>query len=175
MTPPTGSPAHGPLGPGLAALKAWRDEVASALAQLRRWALVNELTDEHCATRLAHLERRLVADRLSLAFVAEASRGKSELINALFFADLGARLLPSGGGKGTLCATEILHDSAQPPSIRLLPIETRESPRALREFIVDAEPWTQVPLDPSHPEALAAAFDALNSRQNLRSCPSAQT
>ncbi len=92
MTDASRSPAQGPLGPGLAALKAWREEVAAALAQLRRWALVNELTDEHAAARLAHLERRLVADHLAIAFVAEVSRGKSALINALFFADLGGRL-----------------------------------------------------------------------------------
>lgn len=161
MTDGSSTPAQGPLGPGLAALKAWREEVSAALAQLRRWALVNELTDEQAAARLAHLERRLVADHLAIAFVAEVSRGKSALINALFFADLGGRLLPSGTGRQTLCATEIRHDPAQPPSIRLLPIETRESPRALRAFITDPEPWTHVALDPSQPEALAAAFDVL--------------
>lgn len=161
MTDGSRTPVQGPLGPGLTALKAWREEVAAALAQLRRWALVNELTDEHAAARLAHLERRLVADHLAIAFVAEVSRGKSALINALFFADLGGRLLPSGCGRQTLCATEIRHDPAQPPSIRLLPIETRESPRALREFITDAEPWKHIALDPAQPEALAAAFDVL--------------
>ena len=161
MTDGSRTPAQGLLVPGLAALKSWREEVAAALAQLRRWALVNELTDEQAAARLAHLERRLVTDHLAIAFVAEVSRGKSALINALFFADLGGRLLPSGTGRQTLCATEILHDPTQPPSLRLLPIETRESPRALREFIPDAEAWTHIALDPSHPEALAAAFDVL--------------
>ena len=161
MTSEPRAPAQGALHHGLTALKAWREDVASALAQLRRWAVVNQLADEHAAARLAYLERRLVADHLAIAFVAEASRGKSALIHALFFADLGGRLLPAGSGRRTLCATEILHDPARPPSMRLLPIETRESPRALREFIVDAEPWTQVDLDPARPESLAAAFDML--------------
>jgi len=161
MTGGLPTPVPGPFGPALTALKAWREDLAAALAQLRRWALVNELTDAQAAARLAHLEHRLVADHLAIAFVAEVSRGKSALINTLFFADLGGRLLPSGAGRQTLCATEIRHDPAQAPSIRLLPIETRGSPRALREFIADAEAWTHVALDPAHPEALAGAFDVL--------------
>lgn len=167
MSTGTHEPARHGLTARLAALKAWREEIAQALAELRRWALVNELTDEQAATRIAHLERRLVTERLTVAFVGEASRGKSECINALFFADLGARLLPSGPGRRAQCATEILHDATQPPSIRLLPVETRESPRSLREFIGDPGSWTQVALDPSHPETLAPAFDALAQTQSV--------
>ena len=68
---------------------------------------------------------RLHQDKLVVAFVAEFSRGKSELINAIFFADFGQRLLPSSAGRTTMCPTELLHDPSRPPSIRLLPIETR--------------------------------------------------
>ena len=39
------------------------------------------------------VRQRLASDRLVLAFVAEFSRGKSELINALFFADTGANAI----------------------------------------------------------------------------------
>ena len=99
--------------------------------------------------------------------MAEISRGKSELINALFFADIGARLLPAGEGRATMCPTEILHDASRPPSIRVLPIETRESPRALREFIADPGDWTEIALDPAHPESLAGAFDVLSETQNV--------
>src|SRR6476620_9261671 len=80
-------------------LKEWRESTATSLAAFRRWAQVAKLIDDHAATRLAHLERRLAAERLTIAFVAEYSRGKSELINALFFAELGRRLLPSGTGR----------------------------------------------------------------------------
>ncbi len=153
--------------PSLAAYQHWREEVAAALADLRRWALVNRLTDDQAAARIAYLERRLAADRLSIAFVAEMSRGKSELINALFFADIGARLLPAGVGRTTVCPTEILHDPSRPPSIRLLPIETRESPRALREFIAESATWKEIVLDPPRPESLADAFDVLSETQTV--------
>jgi hypothetical protein len=83
----------------LADLRRWRSAVSEDLAALRRWGTLNRLMDEQTAARLAHLERRLQAERLTIAFVAEFSRGKTELINALFFADLGTRLLPSGVGR----------------------------------------------------------------------------
>ena len=155
------------FAPALAGLKSWRDETAAALADLRRWALVNQLTDDQTARRIAHLERRLAVEKLTIAFVAEVSRGKSELINALFFADLGARLLPAGAGRTTLCPAEIFHDPARPPGIRLLPIETRESPKALREFIAESATWKEIALDPADPASLAGAFDVLSESQTV--------
>jgi len=146
----------------LAELKAWRDGTAQALAEFRRWAVVARLLDEQTAQRLAHLERRLLAERLTVAFVAEYSRGKSELINALFFADFGHPLLPSGPGHTTRCATEIGWDPARPPSLRLLPIGTREQPKALREYLSEAEGWTTVEVDPARPESLASACEAVS-------------
>ena len=119
---------------GLAELRQWRAAASADLTAFRRWAMVNRILDEQTSTRIAYLERRLAAERLTVAFVAEFSRGKSELINALFFAHLGTRLLPSGLGRTTLCPTEILWDPARPPSIRLLPIGSRETPKALREY-----------------------------------------
>ena len=147
---------------GLADLKNWRAGAVQRLAAFRRWALVARLIDEQTAARIAHLERRLATERLTIAFVAEYSRGKSELINALFFADLGTRLLPSGVGRTTLCPTEILWDASRPPSIRLLPIGTRESPKALREYMAEPAAWTEIALDPRQPEDVAAACQALS-------------
>jgi len=169
MTTATGTwalPARALEG-SLAELKLWRASASEALAEFRRWAIVNRLLDEQGAARLAHLERRLASERLTIAFVAEYSRGKSELINALFFADLGTRLLPSGLGRTTLCPTEILWDPSRPPSIRLLPIGTRESPKALREYIAEIETWKQVPLDPKNPESVAEACKVLSEAMTV--------
>jgi hypothetical protein len=151
----------------LAELKHWRNSTSEALANFRRWALVNRVLDEQTASRLAYLERRLGAERLTVAFVAEYSRGKSELINALFFADLGTRLLPSGLGRTTLCPTEIHWDASQPPCIRLLPIGTRESPKALREFMAEPAAWKEYPLDPTHPESVAEACHAISESMTV--------
>ncbi len=77
---------------------------------------------------------RLRDDTLTIAFVAEFSRGKSELINAIFFADYGQRILPSAAGRTTMCPTELLYDETLPPSIRLLPIETRAAALSTSDF-----------------------------------------
>ncbi|MGZ5062471.1 MAG: hypothetical protein ACXWG3_14800 [Usitatibacter sp.] len=154
-----GTPSQ-PFEAALASLTQWRSDLAAALASLRRWGQSARLMDEQVATRLLHLERRLASERLTIAFVAEQSRGKSELINALFFGEGGARMQPASGGK-ILCPTEILWDPSRPPSMRLLPIETRESGRALREYMNEPEAWREIVLDPRRPETVSAACDAL--------------
>ncbi|MBC8023198.1 MAG: hypothetical protein H7Y14_08775 [Burkholderiales bacterium] len=145
----------------LGELRNWRANAAETLAGLRKWALSARLIDEQASARLAHLERRLSTERLTIAFVGEHSRGKGELINALFFAEGGARLLPSIVGRTIQCPTEILWDETKPPSIRLLPSETRDSPRALREFLDEIDTWREVPLDPRQPQSLAPACEVL--------------
>ena len=145
----------------LAELRQWRGHAAETLAALRDWASGSRLIDEQAAARLAHLERRLSTEKLTIAFVGEHSRGKGELINALFFAETGARLLPSVVGKTVMCPTEILWDESRRPSIRLLPSETRESPQALREFLDAMDTWIEVPLDPRQPQSLAKSCEVL--------------
>ena len=154
-------PARG-LETGLGELKQWREATAASLGDFRRWATMHRMLDEQSAARLAHLERRLVNERLTIAFVAEFSRGKSELINALFFAELGVRLLPAGAGRTTLCPTEIVWDPAHRPGIRLLPIDTRLDPRSLREHIAQVADWKEIPLDPSRPETVASACEVIS-------------
>ena len=150
----------------LASLRVWRGEVAGALAAFRRWAMTGRLIDEQAATRLAHLEQRLAGERLTIAFVAEQSRGKSELINALFFGSQGARLLPASGGK-IVCPVEILWDASRPPSIRLLPIETRDQGHALREYFADPQAWREDPLDPQNPATIAASCEVLTQLRQV--------
>jgi hypothetical protein len=126
---------------------AWRAGVATALDNYGAMAADADLLDAACGQRLARAQARLRDDRLSVAFVAEFSRGKSELINAIFFADYGQRILPSSAGRTTMCPTELLYDAALPPCIRLLPIETRAQHLSTSDFRDDASAWTVVPLD----------------------------
>jgi hypothetical protein len=142
---------------GLAELKRWRDSTAGALSQFRRWGVASRLLDENSAARLEHLERRLADEKLTIAFAGEMQRGKSELINALFFGEMGARLLPGG----VRCPTEIFWDALLAPMLRLLPIETRAVDRSLREFLGDPSEWREIRLDPKNPAALATACEML--------------
>jgi hypothetical protein len=70
-------------------LGAWRDALATSIDRLRRWLSAGQLLDADAARRLDLAQDRLTGDKLVIAFVAEFSRGKSELINAIFFADYG--------------------------------------------------------------------------------------
>lgn len=133
---------------------AWRASVAASLEgygkALREAGLIDAAGEQVLARALG----RLRDDRLSVAFVAEFSRGKTELINALFFADYGQRILPSSAGRTTMCPTELLWDAQLPPCIRLLPIETRAGQLSLGDYRDDPGAWTVLPLDLDDPGAM---------------------
>jgi hypothetical protein len=136
----------------------WRAQVAQALEQYRGWAQGAELLDGAAEQRVARALARLRDDRLSVAFVAEFSRGKSELINAIFFADYGQRIVPSSPGRTTMCPTEFAWDPTLAPCIRLLPIETRAERLATGDYRDVADAWTVLPLDLSAPERMHDTF-----------------
>ena len=79
----------------------WRSGVAQAIEQYRAWIAGSDFADGILDQRIMRLKERLVDDKLTIAFVAEFSRGKSELINAIFFAEYGQRILPSSAGRTT--------------------------------------------------------------------------
>jgi hypothetical protein len=141
---------------------AWRERVARALEQYRSWVGAAELLDAAAEQRLARALARVRDDRLSVAFVAEFSRGKSELINAIFFADYGQRIVPSSPGRTTMCPTELAWAPLLPPSIRLLPIETRASHMSTGDYRDDPLAWTTLPLDLESPERMTETFQQVS-------------
>ncbi|NMM36137.1 MAG: GTPase [Glaciimonas sp.] len=136
----------------------WRTGVATALRRYRTWIGQSQLSDTANEQRIARLLSKLADDKLSIAFVAEFSRGKSELINAIFFADYGQRIIPSAAGRTTMCPTELLYDETFPPSIRLLPIETRAEILSTSDFKAQGQVWTVLPLDISSSDGMLEAF-----------------
>jgi hypothetical protein len=136
----------------------WRSGVVMALERYRAWITVAELSDAASDQRASRALGRLAEDKLTIAFVAEFSRGKSELINAIFFADYGQRILPSSVGRTTMCPTELLYDETFPPSIRLLPIETRAESQSTSDFKEQSHAWTVLPLDISSGDGMLEAF-----------------
>ena len=125
----------------------WRSSLAGAVGDLRQWLKSQELSDTQIDQSLDHVLSTLRDDKLYIAFVAEFSRGKSELINAIFFANFGSRILPSSAGRTTMCPTELQYEAGSAPWLRLLPIETRSSGTTIAEFKSFPEQWQKVPLD----------------------------
>ena len=137
----------------------WRREFALRLKLLSAWMKDHELLDAAVEERLHRLETQVRADKVMLAFVAEFSRGKSELINAIFFAGYGRRIMPASAGRTTMCPTEMGFDAAVPACLRLLPIETRLKPQALMQWRMVPEKWTRIDLDVHDPKQLSAALE----------------
>ncbi|MCC2635995.1 MAG: hypothetical protein K0S48_3881, partial [Ramlibacter sp.] len=108
---------------------AWRREFALRLKLLSEWLKDHDLLDSAVEERLRRLEGQMRSDKVMVAFVAEFSRGKSELINAIFFAGYKRRIMPASAGRTTMCPTELGYDAEVPPCLRLLPIESRLHPQ----------------------------------------------
>ncbi len=154
-----------PIAQRLDDLSAWRSTLDTHLAQFGRALAEQDLLDAPDATVLAAVRERLASDKLVLAFVAEFSRGKSELINALFFADTGRRVLPATPGRTTMCPVEMRFDAGVPPRLSLLPIDTRSQGFSLGELRVREAAWHHLPLDPQDPAALARSLAAVTRTQ----------
>ncbi|MES2900127.1 MAG: dynamin family protein [Pseudomonadota bacterium] len=146
---------------------AWRQGVVTALEDYRAWVGKQELTDLASDQRIARALARLADDKLSVAFVAEFSRGKSELINALFFAEYGQRILPSSAGRTTMCPTELMFDAAFPPCIRLLPIETRAKNMSTSDYREVPEAWTMLPLALDDGDAMSETFKQVSMTKQV--------
>ena len=138
---------------------AWRREYALRLKLLGEWMRDHELLDAAVEERLKRLEHQVRSDKVMVAFVAEFSRGKSEMINAIFFAGYGRRIMPASAGRTTMCPTEMGYDAGVPPCLRLLPIETRLKPQSLMEWRMVPEKWTRIDLDVNDPKQLALSLE----------------
>jgi hypothetical protein len=141
---------------------AWRREFALRLKLLAEWLKDHELLDSAVGERLRRLEGQMRSDKVMVAFVAEFSRGKSELINAIFFAGYKRRIMPASAGRTTMCPTELGYDAEVPPCLRLLAIETRLQPQPLMEWRMVPEKWTRIDLDVNDPAQLAQAFEKVS-------------
>jgi hypothetical protein len=141
----------------------WRKSLVDAICDYRSWLNEQELNDQQSDQRIAQLLERLREDKLNVAFVAEFSRGKSELINAIFFAGYGKRLLPSSAGRTTMCPTELLYDKTKPTSIMMLPIETRLSDATTTEYKRYPEEWITAKFDVDNHDSMVTAFKEVSN------------
>src|SRR4029453_11433484 len=122
----------------LDALGEWRGALTERVDTLARFLGEHDLAQGAAAEQIDSLRERLGNEKLVVAFVAEFSRGKSELINAVFFADTGRRILPATPGRTTMCPGGPGWTNEEPPSLALLPIETRLEGLSLGELRTQA-------------------------------------
>ena len=142
----------------LDALGEWRGALVDRVDTLARFLAEHDLAQGTAAEQIDSLRERLGNEKLVVAFVAEFSRGKSELINAIFFADTGRRILPATPGRTTMCPVELGWQGDEPPSLALLPIETRLEGLSLGELRTQPRAWRRLELEVDQPEQLAHAL-----------------
>lgn len=146
---------------------AWRRDFSFLLRLFSQWLKDNALLDATAQDQIKRLDLRVRAEKLTVAFVAEFSRGKSELINAIFFAEFGRRIMPTSAGRTTMCPTEIAYEADTAPSLRLLPIHTRLQSDALTAWREVPEAWTHVELDVRDPDQLVRAMQRLTETMDV--------
>ncbi len=142
----------------LDALGEWRGALSERVDTLARFLAENDLAQGAAAEQIDSLRERLGNEKLVVAFVAEFSRGKSELINAIFFADTGRRILPATPGRTTMCPVELGWSADEPPSLALLPIETRLEGLSLGELRLQPRAWRRLELKIDDADELARSL-----------------
>lgn len=152
----------------LTAYRQWKTRVARSVRELEGWLGVEgQLTDESRG-RIHNTLRVLQDNRINIAFVGEFSRGKAELINAIFFADYKRRLLPTMANRTAMCPTELLWDDERNEAyLRLLPIETRGQATPISELKKDAKQWVHYPLHVQDPHQMASTLNEIQQRKRL--------
>lgn len=146
----------------------WKRDLIREITRYRSWLAHNRLNSEAVDARLNRALKLLRTDHITLAFVGEFSRGKTELINSLFFSGYSQRILPSRAGRTTMCPTELFFDPRADRSyIRLLPIESRLEDTSIALLKRSPRLWTNLVLDPEDPDAMVEAFAQVTSSKSL--------
>lgn len=146
----------------LQAYSAWKSAVSEQIERYRIWLEQHDMSAPEDDLRLFDAIEALKTDQITIAVAAEFSRGKTELLNAIFFSDYERRLLPSSAGRTTMCPTELYFDKSSPdPYIRMLPIETRLENTSISEYKQQPEHWTNIKLDVDAPDSLAECFQEI--------------
>lgn len=134
----------------------WKAQVAKDIRSYRLWLRRNNLFSADGDLRLFNLLETLRSDYVTIAFAGEFSRGKTELINAIFFSGFGQRILPSQAGRTTMCPTELFYDRETRTSyLRLLPIETRLTDVTIADYRGMPGQWVEIPLMADNPAEMA--------------------
>jgi GTPase SAR1 family protein len=152
----------------LEAFGKWRQDLIEQITKYQAWLDDKDQSTPEVDLRLIEILEILRRDHVTIAFIAEVSSGKTELINSIFFADYKRRLLPSEAGRTTMCPTELFFDhNADAPYIRLLPIETRLGSTSIAEYKQNPIDWTNISLDVTSADSMAEAFLEVTRQRSM--------
>ncbi|MES2822085.1 MAG: dynamin family protein [Pseudomonadota bacterium] len=142
----------------------WKQQLDERLQRFDEWGQSHQMLSSEALQTLQKARKLLQGNTFTIACVGEFSRGKTELINALLYADGAHRLLPSLPGRTTMCPTEIFWEADQPINcVRLLPIETRRTNASMQNFKRIPQNWVTIPFDPRDQEQARAAINQVSA------------
>jgi Dynamin family len=159
--------SHHPLLKPMALAALWRHKTAKAIRQWQQYLDDQGLVNPAISEQLAYALEQLTKIRYTIAVVAEVSRGKSELINAMLFAQHGKRIVPSGAGRTTMCPTEFFCDEDVSPYLELLPIETRTQSTSFTQLSNTPSAWQRFDLNGEDTEVLTLALQKMCAKQKV--------
>lgn len=149
------------------AYHAWKNNLKEEIGLYQDWLSENHLDSDDVHQSLARGLNLLKQDELTIAFVGEYSRGKTELINSLVFSEFGQRMLPSQAGRTTMCPTEVFFDQErQSCYLRLLPIETRMQGKSISEYKDDPSAWHEIEIDVNDPKQMSFSLQQVASTRS---------
>jgi len=131
----------------------WKQTLADQILAYRAWLFRYHFLTEELRGQIRQSLDKLQNDEITLAIVGELSRGKTALINALFYDKYRRELLPSLAGRTTMCPTELYFDPLSSTEyLKLLPIETRRTSSTVASFKRSPEKWVTIELPKDDPE-----------------------
>ena len=146
----------------------WKAQIAKDIRAYRLWLRRNNLFSPESDLRLFHLLETLRSDYVTIAFAGEFSRGKTELINAIFFSGFGQRILPSQAGRTTMCPTELFYDrDTRTTYLRLLPIETRLTDVTIADYRAMPGQWVEIPLMADNPAEMTRVMMSITETKQV--------
>lgn len=137
----------------------WKQGLQVQISEYCAWLNNTSMASDDLVLRLSRAINALQRDELTIAFVGEFSRGKTELINALLQLDTKQRLLPSKAGRTTMCPTELFYDrDTKSNYIRLLPIESRRLNLSIQDMKAKQSLWQSYEFNLDEPESMASTL-----------------
>lgn len=155
------SVAESPVLNALFDLSSWRQSLVEATRNLATVTAELDLVPSGVMLQMESMAHDIEHDRVRIAFVGEFSRGKTELINALFFSDMGHRLMPSSTGQTTMCPVEIQGALENRNTLRLLPIASRSMDASIEKLKKAASAWQSFPLSDDDQKGRVEALSRL--------------
>jgi hypothetical protein len=142
----------------LGQLRLWQQGNLRQLAHIPSWLKQQGLLSTSTGLVIEQAIEAVRDDKVTIAVAGDCARGKTELLNALFFSDLGGRLLPTHGEHSNLCPTVIEYDPRIPPRLSLLSVASRGSEHTLDALRADPSSWLHLALAIDDPDSLSGTL-----------------